>query len=277
VKADENSIATIYRANGFNAVKVTSAVKDIDPPDGAKPRSKALISVGFKVEEGSQQKFGPVVLAGVDPAREKDVRDLLNTEKGQPFSLITLSGDRDAVLGYYVSHGFDQARVEMRQAADTADTTATDVTLNVTEGHQVFVDKVLLSGIERTKPQVVKDQIKVSPGDPLDQSALLQTQRNLYNLALFNEVITAPQNPAGDAPTKNVLVQVTEAKRWDVTYGFGFEAQTGTPAQGQISTASKIQLGLDPNVQYTQEGKTGVSPRVSMDVSRINLRGRMSR
>ena len=69
----------------------------------------------------------------------------------------------------------------------------------------------------------------VHPGDPLDQTALLQTQRNLYNIALFNEVVAAVQNPAGDAPRKNVLLQLTEAKRWDVTYGFGFEAQTGTP------------------------------------------------
>lgn len=274
MKADESSISAIYRANGFNMIKVTSSVKDADPPDGAKARARALISVGFKVDEGPQQKFGPVVLAGVDAARDKDVRALLNAEKGQPFSLITLSGDRDAVLGYYVSHGFDQAKVELRQVVETTDGTATDVTLNVTEGHQVFVDKVLVSGIERTKPQVVKDQIRVSPGDPLDQSALLQTQRNLYNLALFNEVIAAVQNPSGDAPTKNALVQVTEARRWDVTYGVGFEAQTGTPTQGQISTASKIQLGLDPKAQYSQEGKTGVSPRVSLDISRINLRGK---
>ena len=45
-------------------------------------------------------------------------------------------------------------------------------------------------------------------------------------------------------PTKNVLVQVTEAKRWNVTYGFGLEAQTGTPSRGMISEASCIQLGI---------------------------------
>jgi outer membrane protein insertion porin family len=45
----------------------------------------------------------------------------------------------------------------------------------------------------------------------------------------------------GDAiARKNVLVQLTEAKRWDVTYGFGFEAQTGTPQSGTISQASAI-------------------------------------
>ena len=147
------------------------------------------------------------------------------------------------------------------------------MSLNVTEGQQVFVNRVLLSGMEKTKPKVVESQILVHPGDPLDQTALLQTQRNLYNIALFNEVVAAVQNPAGDAPQKNVLLQLTEAKRWNVTYGFGFEAQTGTPQSGMISEASCIQLMLNPCNQLTQEGKTGVSPRVSLDVSRINLWG----
>jgi outer membrane protein insertion porin family len=132
---------------------------------------------------------------------------------------------------------------------------------------------VLISGIEHTRPSVVDSKVLVHAGEPLDQSALLETQRNLYNLALFNEVVAAVQNPDGDAPRKNVLLQLTEAKRWDVTYGFGFEAQTGTPSSGMISQASCIQLMLNPCNQLTQEGSAGVSPRVSLDVSRINLRG----
>ncbi len=56
---------------------------------------------------------------------------------------------------------------------------------------------MLLSGIEHTKPKLVEEQILVHPGDPLDQSALLETQRNLYDLALFNEVVAAVQNPTG--------------------------------------------------------------------------------
>ena len=134
---------------------------------------------------------------------------------------------------------------------------------------------VLLSGDKRTRPSVVEAQVTVHSGDPLDQSALLDTQRNLYNLALFNEVVAAVQNPQGQVPEKNILIQLTEARRWDVTYGFGFEAQTGTPSRGVISPASAILLGLNPDdtAQYSQNGKKGVSPRVSLDVSRINLRG----
>jgi outer membrane protein insertion porin family len=273
VAADVSAIKALYRANGFDQATVTTEVKDLATSPDGKPLKVGEIAVTYVIVEGLQQKFGKVDLNGVDPSRIDDVRALMNSQPGQPFSLVTLSGDRDTVLQYYLSHGFDQVKVEIRQTKETAGTDKTDVALNVTEGQQVFIDRVLLSGVEKTKPKVVESQILVHAGDPLDQTALLQTQRNLYNIALFNEVIAAVQNPQGDAPQKNVLLQLTEAKRWNVTYGFGFEAQTGTPKAGMISEASCIQLKLNPCNQLSQEGKTGVSPRISLDVSRINLWG----
>jgi outer membrane protein assembly factor BamA len=272
MKSDEDAILALYRANGFNKATIATATKDIDTLKGKKLKV-AEIAVIVTVTEGPQQTFGTVTLNGVDPSREKDIKALLNAQEGQPFSLITLSGDRDAVLGYYVSHGFDQARTEIKQQVEDEDPAKTDVTINVTEGEQVFINRVLLSGLGHVKPKVVNAQVEVHPGDPLDESALLDTQRKLYNLALFNEVVAAVQNPDGDDPRKDVLLQLTEARRWDVTYGFGFEAETGTPQEGVINPASAILLGLPPNATYSQNGKTGVSPRVSLDVSRINLRG----
>jgi outer membrane protein insertion porin family len=273
VASDVSSIQALYRANGFDEATVTTDVKDHSNEASGKPLKEGEISVTYTIVEGPQQKFGTVALVGVDASRVATVRELMNAQAGQPFSLVTLSGDRDTVLQYYLANGFDQVRVEIKQTKDTKDVDKTNVSLDVTEGQQVFVNHVLLSGGKKTKSSVVQSQIRVHAGDPLDQTALLQTQRNLYNIALFNEVVAAVQNPVGDAPEKNVLLQLTEAKRWNVTYGFGIEAQTGTPSQGSISEASCILLGINPCTQFTQEGRTGVSPRVSLDVSRINLRG----
>jgi len=271
MKADEQSILSLYHANGFDHASISTSVEDVDATASGRKRKVGAINVMVTVNEGAQQKFGEVSLVGVDPTREKDVRALLNSQVGQPFSLITLSGDRDAILSYYLSHGFEQARIDVKQQAESVE--KTDVTLNVTEGEQVSVDRILQSGIVHTRPNAVARQVAIHAGDPLDQSALLDTQRKLYGLALFNEVTTAVQNPDGDAPLKNVLLQMSEARRWNVTYGFGLEAETGTPQQGKISPASAILLQLSPTATYSQNGKTGVSPRISMDVSRINLRG----
>ncbi len=78
---------------------------------------------------------------------------------------------------------------------------------------------------------------------------------------------TAVVNPAGDAPEKNVLIQAIEARRWTVTPGFGFEAQTGQP---QNNCAGAFAAG----VPCSPSGKTGVSPRVLLEVTRNALFGR---
>ena len=263
VTADEKSIESLYRANGFSRAKVTSVVDDSTDDKTFKGKF-APIKVTYTVVEGTQQKFGEVQLDGVSDERKAALLPLLQAREDQPFSLIALSGDRDAILSYFLSNGFDQARVEVGQTVEGDDKSRTDISFNVTEGKQVFIGRVLESGVHRTRQSVVDDQVKVHAGDPLDQTALLETQRNLYDLALFNEVIAAVQNPAGDAEQKNVLIQVTEAKRWDVTYGFGFEAQLGRPA---------CQFCTQQGTTKAQEGTAGVSPRVSLDVSRINVRG----
>jgi len=255
--ADSEAITALYRSNGFTEAKVTTTVKDEDKG------KTGQILVALKIVEGEQHKFGTVTLNGVDAKRMDQVRALLNAQSGQPFSLITLSGDRDAVLSYYLSHGFDQAKVEIKPQTDQKAANI-DVSLNISEGQQVFVQEVLVSGIRRTRPKVVGREIKVKAEDPLDESALLETQRNLYNLALFNEVNAAVQNPTGQATQKDVLVQLTEAKRWDVTYGAGFETQTGTP--GTVPGQTRGQTAA-------QNGKAGASPRVTLDISRINFRG----
>ncbi|HWG16352.1 MAG TPA: POTRA domain-containing protein [Acidobacteriaceae bacterium] len=273
MKNDEGAILALYRANGFDKASVSTAIKDVDATPSGKKLKVPEIDVQVKINEGAQQKFGTVSLTGVDDSRVKDLQALMNAQSGQPYSLITLSGDRDAILDYYLSHGFSQARIEVKQQQDANDPAKMDVALAVTEGEQAFIDRVLVSGIVHTRSHIVDKEIKVHAGDPLNQSALLDTQRNLYSLALFNEVNTAVQDPDGDDLRKNVLVQLTEARRWDVTYGFGFEAETGRPKQGQINCASAILLQLPCNQPLSQNGTTGVSPRVSLDVSRINLRG----
>jgi outer membrane protein insertion porin family len=266
VKTDQSSIQDLYRANGFRNAKVTTKVVDSGDQHQLAKGQRARITVVFTIDEGTQDRFGTVAFKGLDQSREKEIKSLTAAREGQPFSLVTLSGDRDAILANLLSNGFDQARVEVMQNVDKTDPSKVDVSYVATEGNQVFVSKIVESGIGHTKPKVVNDQLTIHPGDPLDQSAVLQTQRNLYDLALFNEVNVAVQNPNGEAELKNVLVQLTESKRWDVTYGFGFEVQTGVPGCGAYCTQQ--------GTTKAQQGKAGVSPRVLIEVSRINLFGR---
>ena len=164
VASDQKSIASIYRANGFKDATVTSSVKDLDTGKRGEKAKVAEIAVTYKIDEGLQQKFGDISFKGIDAERQKVLEPMLAAREGQPFSLVTLSGDRDVILGYYLSNGYDQARVEVSQDVDEHDKTLTDIGYVVTEGPQVYVGKVLRSGIVHTKPKTVEPLVTVPCG-----------------------------------------------------------------------------------------------------------------
>ena len=276
---DGNALEAVYRNNGFADVKVTpetstpeTVAADNPPPPNSAGRQKALgltapLEVTYHIVEGQQQRVGTLSIEGNDHIATATLTALMNTAQGQMLSPRNLAGDHDAILTEYYSRGFDQAAVSVTQQPDPSDSGKVDVTFHIDEGEQIFVRNVLLTGLEFTRPQTVARAIVIHPGDPLNQTALSDTQRNLYDFALFNEVNAAVENPTGDAPEKTVLLQAAEARRWALTYGFGFEAQTGQP-QNNCAGATAGGVACSPN------GKTGVSPRVLADVTRNDLFGR---
>lgn len=271
-EADVGAIQALYQSNGFSNVSVTPVVKTAQNGAG---NSVESIWVTYQIDEGKQDLIGKYEITGNQEVPLSTLKPLLTTEAGQPYSSTTIMGDRDAILTYYYSHGFDHATVKLSQNTEKGHADRIDVMLQVTEGEQIFVNKVVTSGLHFTRPSTVQPHILLQPGEPLNQSALLESQRQLYDLTLFNEVNTAVQNPAGELPRKNVLVQFTEAKRWDLSYGVGFQAQTGNPSTSCPNPVSLIQLGINPaDVSCGPNGKTGASALVLFDVSRINLWGR---
>jgi outer membrane protein assembly factor BamA len=227
----------------------------------------APLIVTYHVDEGQQMRVGTVQIEGNNHISADLLTPIMNTVPGQLLSPQNLAGDRDALLTMYLSRGFNQVTVDVGEVPDAQQPNSVDVTFTVHEGQQVFVRSVMLTGLHYTRQSTIAGAITVRPGDPLNQSAIAQTQSNLYNFALFNEVNTAIQNPDGDEQYKIVMLQATEARRWTLTYGFGFEAQTGQP-QNNCAGANAGGVACDPN------GKTGVSPRVVFDVTRNNVWGR---
>lgn len=273
-ESDSNSIEALYQMNGFTDVSVTPQVHQTYAIRHHK--KVGFLTVNYAIHEGAQHKFGKITITGNQQVPHSTLAERVIASPGQPYNPEEVQNDRDSLLSYYLAHGFAHAQVDPVQSTDPKNPNLINVNFNIHEGDQTFVRKVLISGLHYTKRSTIAPHILVHPGQPLDQTALRNTQRELYNLTLFNEVNTAVENPTGREPAKNVLIQLHEARRWNVTYGFGLQAQTGTPSRNCTSPATLIELGLNPSTfqgSCSTSGKFGVSPLVEFDVARSNLFG----
>jgi len=248
---DVQSIRDLYLANGFQQVKVEGSFQD--DYQGTIGRMAVFINI----QEGPQTLVASLDILGTHVISAAQLRPLLTIMEGQPYSDANVATDRESILNYYFNHGFPDAAFKSSTQPVPQEPTRMQVAYTVEEGPQVFVDRILMSGLKYTKPGVVRRQFRIHPEDPLSQSQMLDTQRRLYDLGVFNAVNMAVQNPDGQARYKDLFFQFEEAKRWTFTYGLGIEIQSGA-------------FGARQNPQ----GTSGASPRVSFDVTRLNVGGR---
>jgi len=251
VANDVQTIEGLYHANGFQQVKVTSAVHD------NYLGQMGRIAIDIHIDEGPQTLVGALHIVGNHTVPDAVLRSGLSNVEGQPFSDSNIAADRDSILTYYFNNGFPDAAFDYTVKPEPGQPNRMNLTYTIREGQQFFVNRVLVDGLNYTRPYVVRRELQVHTGDPVSQNEMYDSQSQLYNLGIFNEVDTAVQNPDGDVRDKNVLFRVREARRYTFNYGFGFEAQTGQPAG-----------------PTQPQGETGVSPRVSFGLTRLNFRGR---
>lgn len=261
---DIANLTAQYRNNGFLQVKVDGTIDD-------NYRGKqGDIAVTYRIDEGPQTRVGKIRIEGNSAFETDFLFARLNVAEGQPYSEGSLNNDRDIVLNLYFDKGFPDVQFDSKVTPTPDVANSVDVTYSIREGQQFFVDRILMSQLHFTRPDVAERQYEIAPGDPLSQNQLSQTQARLYDLGVFNEVKMGVENPEGNAKYKDVLMQVQEARRWTFNYGFGLEASTGQPSQ---SDCQRLAQEGQSSVACSQ-GRYGVSPRVSFSVSRINFRGR---
>ncbi len=250
LKSDVATLEALYRSNGFRQVKIQTNVDD------NYRGSDNQLAVHLHIEEGPQTRVGQLYVLGNQKIATSELPEL-STQAGQPYSEQELAADRDRIINYYFNHGYPNATLDITTKPSGSEPSREDVTYTIQEGERFTVNRVMLGGTEHTRDYVVQREFQVHEGQPLSQKGMLDTQTRLYDLGIFGQVDAAVQNPEGADPQKNVLVQVQEAKRYTFTYGLGLEFQTGQPAGANAP-----------------QGATGVSPRVGLDVTRLNFLGR---
>jgi len=252
LEEDVLGIQNLYRASGFRQAEVTS--KLIERYQGEPSR----LAIQITIKEGPQTRVAWVRIEGSYTLPQEQLPEI-STAEGQGFDESSLAADRDTILTKYFDNGFSNSNVDVAYVSvpSSDNLPRVGVTFTIHEGEQFFVNQLFLDGLDHTRPGTARREIRVQPGAPLSQQDMLESQRRLYDLGLFKQVDTAIQNPDGTESHKNVVITVNEAERYTFDYGAGIEFQTGQPAgSGQPL------------------GATGVSPMVSLGVSRINVGGR---
>jgi outer membrane protein assembly factor BamA len=263
VRDDGESIRGLYMSNGFLDAKVTSSVDD----NYAGKKNNLFVS--FDIVEGPQTRVQALTIEGNHALSMDTLLAVVGSSPGQPYSAAGVASDRNNILAMYYNEGFPEAHLD-ETISPGSKPEEVGITYHITEGQQIDVAKVLLTGYQFTRPGVIARQVTIEPKGPLREGDVVETQRRLYNLGVFTRVQIAAQNPAGSDPEKTMVVDVQEGGRYTFGYGFGFEV---------LSIASTCPINAPPPAPGKKAcdpngTQVAASPRGIIELSRANMFGK---
>jgi len=211
---DVRRIEDHYRDGGHLKAKVVNV---------AKMRVDAkYVDVVITIDEGGIYQVAGVVINGVSAlSMQDDVLPYLKTKAGETFSGTKLRDDVKLLGDQYGTRGYADARVDRR--LEEAGPGAVKVVLNVTEGRPYKVGKIHIEGNEDTFDRVIRRELPLEPGQPLDTTKVDVTKRRLMNMNYFQDVEIMPLDTTY-IDEKDLLIRVTEKPTGTINFGAGFSS-----------------------------------------------------
>jgi outer membrane protein assembly complex protein YaeT len=252
-----SAIESVYARRGYLQARVQATVQPI--PGEAPPGGSAVpLAIRLEIAENVQTEVASVRIEGNEALGAGTLLPRLGLQPRQPFFQTQLALDRDTIELQYLNAGYRQAAVSSHPTI-SADGTRADVVFRVAEGPQIRVEHVLIVGNERTRPEVIRRELQLGPGDPLGIGGVTESQRRLATLGLFRR--TRITEVGHGLPTRrDLLVSVEEAPATSIGYGGGFEVI-------QRIRRSQEQGGLaDERFEF--------APRAFFEVGRRNFFGK---
>ncbi len=266
IAQSEKNIEALYNDRGFEEVKVQSETIN----------RNLKVDVIFHITEGARTLVDNVAVTGNSRLTQKELASPAGLElrAGKPFSPRQLVNDRNRISANYLNRGFLNVEVKATVNRDQNDPHRLNVLYAIDEHQMVDVAETVYLGEEHTRLSLIRKTAKISVESPMKRAELLDAESHLYDLNIFDWASVGPRKPITDQTQEDVLVKVHEARRTDITYGFGFEVshRGGSIPSGTVAVPGlpPIQLG---QYQIAPSQSTFASPQGSIEINRRNMRG----
>ena len=238
------SLPRRYQQEGYLDFQVVGDTLVVDPATG-----KARLEI--TVDEGAQYRLADLRIEGVTAFEEEDLRDYFEEDSGGLLaalgtggllSAIGLGGDDEAeadegrvfdavafddavaqVRELYSNEGYLYARVEPwweRVEGEEGATPTVRAGWRVQEQSQAYVNRVVISGNDRTFDRIIREKVFLLPGDVFSQSRLIQSYQNIQSLGFFESPMPAPEiRPDDQTGDVDIVFTVQEKSTGSLQFG----------------------------------------------------------
>lgn len=186
--------------------------------------------------------------------------------KGKPQNITAINQAMEQINQCYYSKGYILSKID--SIYDDPDGT---LNLSITEGK---INKILISGNEKTKEYVVERNIMTEPGTVYNENQIKQDLVRLYSTQAFKDVNRSIEPSPEDPDMFDVTIELKEQRTASVSIGGGIDSATG--AFGSVGISDNNFRGMNQRVSLTGLVGSGILMSDSSIKSHMNYQAELS-
>ncbi|MBI2915325.1 MAG: outer membrane protein assembly factor BamA [Elusimicrobia bacterium] len=233
LKKDLSEVELFYKNNGFARVSIGEPRIEYNP-------ERTKITLILPLKEGARYTVGSFEFSGntiytpetLQKAVELKTAKLYNQEKHDE----TIRNLREL----YLEKGYLHSLIEPEEITHE-ETGKIDFRFLIDEGNVIYIDRVFIEGLVKTKEKVIRREILLKPGDPFSSSKLRRSQEKIFNLGFIDDVKPDIQ-PAREPDKADLVMEIVEGKPGSLSAGAGYSSTDGLVGQLQLSHSNLFGL-----------------------------------
>ena len=245
----------LYLSRGFTTARVTPEYTPIPSERPTDLTRRVQVAIG--VNEGPKTTIVSVAFGDNKVFSEAELRNFVTITEGVPYTQAEMVRSRENIEREYRDLGYESVDVKP-QVSMTDGQTSANVLFSITEGPQILVDRIIIDGNRRTSRETIEREMRVHAGEPMGETALVESRLGLIELGLFRRVRLEQRGHVGEN-RRDLVVRLEEAPSTTLGWGGGLEVSSRLRPTGPLGAP---------------EERIEAVPRGFLEVGRRNMWGK---
>ena len=261
---DKKVLALFYKNEGYRDFQVVKDSLIID-------RDNFALTLLLSLDEGEQYHYRNITFEGNEIADEATLKQLLKIEKGDAYSEEEFNKSvYEDMMSVYQDKGYIFSNVNPEIIPSGPD--SLDINFVFTEGSKVFIENIFVSGNDKTRENVIRRELKLYPGDVFNKSKLMRSQRDIWILNYFDNVVPDVNPISDDKVNLDFVVQEKKStQRINANLGFtgeyGITGGAGVEFDNFMGRGQKFNVGLSTGTNFSLYSNQEPSKYRSLNIS----------
>ncbi len=248
LEEDKALLTTFYQNQGYRDFNIVQDTLVID-------EEKNALNLIITVDEGEKYKYRNFTFEGNKIASSEELQSLLGLEEGSSYSKEDFEkAVFENMMSIYNDKGyiFSNVNPEILPVGENL----LDINFMFNEGKKVYINNIFVSGNEKTRENVIRRELKLFPGDVFSRSKLMRSQRDIWILNYFDNVIPDVSQVADDKVDLDFIVEEKKStQRINANLGFtgeyGITGGAGVEFDNFMGRGQKFNIGMSTGTNFS--------------------------